>query len=124
MFDPSERPVLYDKFQAKVRLHTKTLEGYPLLDALLPIFEYTPKQLEASPFLDSWLSAAIRADAALIRAEEILKPFGIWREDLLLLLHDLMRRRLKEQRAILPSGKASSPAGGPIEQDDPGRPDW
>ncbi|MBV8437757.1 MAG: hypothetical protein JOY95_09625 [Silvibacterium sp.] len=98
-FDPSKRPALYDRFQAKVSLHAKTLDDYPLLDALLPILEYTPKQLGDSPFLDSWLSASVRAEAALIRAEEILKPFGIWREDLLLLLHALMRRRLKEQKA-------------------------
>lgn len=87
-FDLGERPKLFEKFGLDFRRSERhRSEQYPLLDALLPILEYKIEQLRESGLLDAWLSAAIRAEARINEAEALLKPLGIVREDLLILLH-------------------------------------
>jgi hypothetical protein len=68
------------------------------LDALLPILEYSYERLQAGGFSDSFLTAAIKADARISSAAEQLEPLGIYREDLCLLVQSRMRERLKMQR--------------------------
>ena len=96
-----ERPRMFDKLGLLVRKTERhPTEDYPLLDALLPILEYNADQLEAGGFLDSWLSAALRAEAAVNKAEAALKPFGIVREDLMLLIQERMKERFAALKTI------------------------
>lgn len=93
-------PKMFDKLGLMVRKTERHLtEKYPLLDALLPILEYNTDQLQAGGFLDHWLSAALRAESAVNKAEAALKPFGIVREDLMLLLQDRMKERFNDLKA-------------------------
>ena len=73
-------------------------EPAPLLDALLPVLEYTPEQLKQGGFLDSFLVAGIKARALINRAADELRPLGIHDSDLCLLLQDRMREQLKLRR--------------------------
>jgi hypothetical protein len=99
-FDSSEPPKLFEKFGLEFRkLERHRSEKYPLLDELLPILEYDIEQLRGSGFLDAWLSAAIRAEARINEAEALLKPLGIVREDLLMLLHTRMDEQYRAQKA-------------------------
>jgi hypothetical protein len=93
--DFEKTPRMFDQLGLLIRRAERHLEVYPLLDALLPILEYTPDQLEAGGVLGGWLTAALRANAAVNKAEEALQPFGIVREDLMLLLQERMRERHK-----------------------------
>jgi hypothetical protein len=73
-------------------------EPTPLLDALLPILEYSYDELKAGGFDDSFLTAAVKAYARIHRAAAELKPLGIYESDLNLLLQERMKERLKMQR--------------------------
>ena len=93
-------PKMFDKLGLMVRKTERHLEEeYHLLDALLPILEYNTDQLQAGGFLDQWLSAALRAESAVNTAEAALKPFGIVREDLMLLLQERMKERFNDLKA-------------------------
>jgi hypothetical protein len=70
----------------------------PLLDALLPILEYSYDKLKAGGFDDSFLTAGVKAYARIQRAAAELKPLGIYESDLNLLLQERMKQRLKMQR--------------------------
>ena len=104
--DFEKTPKMFDKLGLMIRKTERHLtEDYPLLDALLPILEYNPDQLRAGGFLDKWLTAALRAEAAVNTAEIALKPFGIVREDLMLLLQDRMKERFNGLKAAKKSRK-------------------
>jgi hypothetical protein len=104
--DFEKTPRMFDKLGLLIRKTERHLtEDYPLLDALLPILEYNTDQLRAGGFLDEWLSAALRASAAVNTAETALKPFGIVREDLMLLLQDRMKERFNGLKATKRSRK-------------------
>ena len=49
MLDPKERPKLFDKFQAKLRLSGRSFKGFPLLDALPPIVGQSGDTLWSEP---------------------------------------------------------------------------
>ncbi len=67
----------------------------PMLDAILPILEYTPDQLERGGFMDAWLTAALKAHSRIMKAATELEPLGIHESDLCLLLQDRMKEQLE-----------------------------
>jgi hypothetical protein len=100
LFKVPERPALLSWWFNRLARHARreSPERAPILDALLPILEYSYERLEAGGFSDGFLTAAINADARIARAVEQLEPLGIYREDLCLLLQERMKDRLKMQR--------------------------
>ena len=78
--------------------HRQNPQPTPLLDALLPILEYSYDQLKAGGFNDPFLTACIKAYARIQRAAAELKPLGIYESDLNLLLQERMKERLKMLR--------------------------
>lgn len=66
-------------------------ESAPMLDALLPILEYSYDQLKEGGFADAFVTAGIRARPKIHRAATELRPLGIFESDLYLLLQDRMR---------------------------------
>ncbi len=95
-----KRPALLSWWFNRLARHARreSLEPAPILDALLPILEYSYERLQAGGFSDALLTAAIKADARIARAAEQLEPLGIYREDLCLLLQERMKERLKMRR--------------------------
>jgi hypothetical protein len=100
LFRVPKRPALLSWWFNRLarRARRESPEPAPLLDALLPILEYSYERLQAGGFSDAFLTAAIKADARISRAAEQLEPVGIYREDLCLLLQERMKDRLKMQR--------------------------
>ncbi len=100
LFNVPERPALLSWWFNRLARHARRESPVPapLLDALLPILEYSYDRLDAGGFSDTFLKAAIKADARISRAAEQLEPLGIYREDLCLLLQERMKERLKMQR--------------------------
>ena len=72
-----------------------------MLDAILPILEYTPEQMGTGRFLDDWLTAALKAYSRIKKAASELEPLGIDESDLCLLLQDRMRQQLKLKKEKL-----------------------
>lgn len=77
----------------------------PMLDAILPILEYTPEQLERGGFMDAWLAAALKAYSRVRKAASELEPLGIDESDLCLLLRDRMQEQLKLKKDKLRESK-------------------
>ena len=46
----------------------------PMLDAILPILEYTPDRLKRGGFMDAWLTAALKAYSRIKKAATELEP--------------------------------------------------
>jgi hypothetical protein len=99
LFKVPETPALLSWWFNRLARHARreSPQPAPILDALLPIFEYRFEQLQARGFSDAFLTAAIKADTRISRAAEQLEPLGIYREDLCLLLQERMKERLKLQ---------------------------
>ena len=99
---PDNPPAMLDYFgQMLKRGHEHRSLPAPLLDAILPILEYTPKQLERGGFMEDWLTAALKAHVRIKKAAAYLEPLGIRESDLCVLLRDRMKERLRVQRKQL-----------------------
>ncbi len=73
----------------------------PLLNDLLPVLEYKPEQLSRSVFGDKTATAAVKAAAAMYKAADLLRPFGIEYEDLRALLQVRMKEQWNAQKSRL-----------------------
>ena len=103
---PDSPPAMLDYFgQMLKRGHEHRSLPAPLLDAILPILEYTPEQLESGGFMDDWLSAALKAQIRIKKAAAHLEPLGIRESDICLLLRDRMNERLRFRRKQLRKSK-------------------
>jgi hypothetical protein len=91
--------------QLLTRSHEHRSLSAPLLDAILPILEYTPEQLECGGFMEDWLAAALRAHVRIKKAAALLEPLGIHESDICLLLRDRMNERLRFLRKRLRKSK-------------------
>jgi len=103
-----EMPAILDWFGNVMAREHQQHEPAPMLDALLPILEYTYDQLKAGGFSDSVLTAGIKARARIQRAAAVLRPLGIFEWDLCLLLQDRMKKQLKFQRRRAASTRRQS----------------
>jgi hypothetical protein len=90
-------PIL-DWFRNAMRREAQHHEPAPMLDALMPIVEYSYEQLNAAGLSDSFLTAGIRAQGIIQRAAAELRPLGIFESDLCLLLQQRMQEQLKLQK--------------------------
>jgi hypothetical protein len=103
---PDNPPSMLDYFgQMLTRGHEHRSLPAPLLDAILPILEYTPEQLESGGFMEDWLTAALKAHVRIKKAAAELESLGIRESDICLLLQDRMRQRLRLQRKQLRKSK-------------------
>jgi len=95
-----EKPALLSWWFNRLARHSRreSPPPAPVLDALLPILEYSFERLQAGGFSDAFMTAAMKADARISRAAEQLEPLGIYREDLCLLLQERMKERLRLRR--------------------------
>jgi hypothetical protein len=89
---------MLDWFRNAMARESQHHEPAPMLDALLPILEYTYDQLKFGGFDDAFLTAGIRARARIQRAAAELRPLGIFEPDLCLLLQERMKEQLKLKR--------------------------
>jgi hypothetical protein len=48
----------------------------PMLDAILPILEYTPDRPKRGGFMDDWLTAVLKAYSRIKKAATELEPLG------------------------------------------------
>jgi len=96
---PDNPPAMLDWFgQIMTRSYQHQTLPVPLLDAILPVMEYTHEQLESGGFMDAWLTAALKTYVRINTAAKYLEPLGICESDLCLLLLDRMKEQLKHQR--------------------------
>jgi hypothetical protein len=103
---PENPPSMLDWFgQMLIRGHQHRTLPAPLLDAILPVLEYTPEQLESGGLIDEWHTAALKTYIRIHKAAEYLEPLGIYESDLCLLLQSRMKEQLKYQRRRLPKTK-------------------
>lgn len=93
-----EMPPVLDWFGNVIQRESQHREPAPMLDAIMPILEYSYDQLKSGGFSDSFLTAAIKARARIQRAAAELEPLGIFESDLCLLLQARMREQLKRQK--------------------------
>jgi hypothetical protein len=99
MTNKNDVPALFNWFRLIMNREVKHKgEPCPLLEAFLPILEYTPEQLKSGGFLDSVLTAGIRSCSRIHNAAVELEPLGICEDDLLLLLQSRMREQIKKRR--------------------------
>lgn|GEM_PF-4826657 len=108
----SDSPAVLDQLGQMIeREHLHRNVPAPMLDALLPILEYTPEQLRRGGFLDSWLGTSIRAYGRIQKAASYLKPLGIHEADLCLILRERMKEQIKLQKARCAISRSGRKAG-------------
>jgi hypothetical protein len=101
-----QKPAMLDWFGQKLTREQEHRDlPAPMLDAILPILEYTPDQLERGGFMDAWLTAALKAYSRIMKAANELEPLGIHESDLCLLLQDRMNEHLKLKKEKLRQSK-------------------